>query len=322
MPKASNPKRTVAETRSSKRKTRSAAPFFEPSPKHCKNAVTPSPKTGTNASSKSETEAKKKPVISPWLAHDSTLNPKTAFFIDYDFATNWPGMESLPLFRALQRLLDDPMFHCIQGDYELRKWRQYVYKLSKYPTKAIKRVLEEHAVDMAMHHDLLKSLRDKINERRYGGKRFYLRALNCIFFDSFERCHVLKPPLPKWDITVEIGVERKYLYLKQLRAWDAYKRRVFEVLKVVSENPTKDEGLIKVENVTELKHRGDMVPMKNHCNNEERCIPFVEVPISSLEMMLEHDGKNLQDRPACDCSNCKMGFRYTMQSVAEARLNA
>ncbi|KAL3799225.1 hypothetical protein ACHAWO_000457 [Cyclotella atomus] len=337
MPEASHPKRTVAETRSSKRKTRSAAaPFFEPSPKqHCKStksksSVTPSPKNETNAPTKSKTEAKQQePADSPWLAHDSTLNYKGEFVVEHDFITNWSDLEPLPLFQALKKLLDDPMFHYIQEKVaytdkigELRKWRQYAHTLSKYPTDAINLVLEEHAADMTMHRDLLKSLRDEINEKRYGGKRFYLRALNCIFFDSFKRCHVPQPPLPSWDITVEIGVERKYLYLKQFRAWDIYKRRVFEILKVVAANPTKEEGSIQVENVIKLKHRGDMVPMKNHCNNEERCIPFEEVPISSVEMMLEHRYKNLEDRPACDCCDCKMFFQYKMRAVENARLDA
>lgn len=232
----------------------------------------------------------------------------------------------LPLFQALQSLLDDPLFHYIQNKEnfteklnEQRRWRQYVYKLSKYPTSVIKQVMEEHAKDMSLHQDLLKGLRDERNEKRFGGKRFYLRALNCIFFDSFKRCHVPFPPQPKWDIQVAIGVERKYIYMKQLRAWDAYKRRVFEILKVVIDNPTDDEGSVKVDGVISLKHRGEMVPMKKLCENEEKCIPFVEVRISTQEIMDEQRGKTVHDRPACACEECGRGFRAVVKRVLNAR---
>lgn len=73
------------------------------------------------------------------------------------------------------------------SEEEGNKWKQYVLNLSVYPTERIQAVLDEYKKDMALHDELLKSTREGINDRRYGGNRFYLRALNCIMFDSFTR---------------------------------------------------------------------------------------------------------------------------------------
>lgn len=331
MPKASRQRRSAAaKTRSSKRNK--ANPFLEPSPKHCKNeastsTVTPSPTTNTSGSSKKQNvEVKSK---SPWLAYDKLLRgaAHSPFVVDPDYYAKYIDKMYLPLFRKLDSLLDDPLFRFFDDEddrdrysyVEIREWRQYVLTLSTLPTTAIKQVMDEYAKDTRLHKDLLKALREEIDEKRYGGKRFYLRALNCMLFDSFVRCHVPLPPSPRWRIEVEIGVERKYLYLKQLRAWDLFRRRVFEVLKLVIANPTAIEGTIEVSAVVPLEHRGQMRPLNELCSNEEDCLPFIEVPWFDEDRLLNAEEKNVEDKPACGCRVCKRGFDGLIRRVVDAR---
>ena len=165
---------------------------------------------------------------------------------------------------------------------------------------------------MEPHDALLKSTREEINERHDGGKRFYLRALNCILFDSFTRCNVPLPPLPTWKLEIEEDITRKALYKKQLSAWQAYKTRVFEVLGLGIRYPAEMERASDTERASEmfyiapLKHRGPMMQMTELCKNEEECIPFTYIPSTRDEGEEEHVEKDgdLMDKPACQCRVC------------------
>jgi hypothetical protein len=337
---ASHSKRCIkpaAMPKTSKRTTKNSskrgAPFFEPPPKHenASSTVTPSPKV--QPSNKKQKIAKESPV-SQWIVHDKLLSGArdNPFETDSQLEVHWRKLVTDELTEAVDKLFRDPMFehaqfvkkpnpdpYMLESYNEFRRYKQFALNLSKYPTSAIQQVMEEHTKDMALHDELLKSLREEINEKRYGGKRFYLRALNCILFDSFVRCHVPLPPVPTWDIEVEIGAPRKYLYLKQLRAWDAHKRRIFAIMKVVIAHPIEMEGTVKVPNVVELKHRGEMVPMNGHCQNEEECIHFKEVALFDKERMLDIENENLDDKPACGCKVCKKGFQALIERVVDAR---
>jgi hypothetical protein len=316
-----------------KRKASDGAPFIEPPPKHRRSkkevtsTVTPSPKAkGTNNTNR-EVQ-----LSSPWLVHDkllkgATANDKITFESNFDKSwinvvmNNWES----GFGAAMEELLDDPMFdhaHLVESSaVEKRKWRQYAFNLAKFPTDVVKLVLDEYRKDMTMHDQLLKGLRKEINERRFGGKRFYLRALNCIFYDSFTRCHVPLPPLPMWKIEIEEGIIRNELYKKQLSAWHSYKTRVFELLGVVIANPTETEGDVKVPSVLPLQHRGEMVQMNENCKNEEKCIPFKKIVKEKALKVADDEGvKDLTDRPACKCRICKKEFKQLLRVIREREL--
>ena len=57
--------------------------------------------------------------------------------------------------------------------------------LSGYPNERLKGIWEEFTKDRRLHVDMLNRLTEEIGERRYGGRRFYLRALGCSFFYAF-----------------------------------------------------------------------------------------------------------------------------------------
>jgi hypothetical protein len=90
-------------------------------------------------------------------------------------------------------------------------------------------------------------------------------------------------------------------------------------MKVVIAHPTEMEGTVKVPNVAELKHRGEMVSMNGHCQNEEECIPFKEIALFDKERMLDIENENLDDKPACGCKVCKKGFQALIERVDDAR---
>ena len=64
-------------------------------------------------------------------------------------------------------------------------WRRFALVLSGYPKERLKGIQEEFTNDRRLHVDELNGLTKEIGKRRYGGRRFYLRALGCSFFDAF-----------------------------------------------------------------------------------------------------------------------------------------
>ena len=64
-------------------------------------------------------------------------------------------------------------------------WRRYALALSGYPKERLKGIWEEFTKDRRLHVDVLNGLAEEIVGMRYGGRRFYLRALGCIFLDAF-----------------------------------------------------------------------------------------------------------------------------------------
>ncbi|KAL3794955.1 hypothetical protein HJC23_004332 [Cyclotella cryptica] len=313
MPKV-KPSRATAKSQGDSRtkahKRQAAAPFLEPSPVHHRtklalaSAVTPSPKP--KRVYKKQGGATE--LSSGWLVHDKLLHGASGndpFVVKPNFDSNWRNylLNNWQQCCELEVLLKDPMFqypHLVEmPEGENNEWRQYVMDLSFYPTERIQAVLDEYKKDMTLHDELLKSMRDEINERRHGGRRFYLRALNCILFDTFTRCHVPLPPLPTWKLEVEDDITRKALYKKQLSAWLAYKTRVFEVLGVIIKYPALMERAANMFDITPLEHRGQMVHMKELCKNEEKCIPFTYIPSTrdeGVEEPVEEDG-DLIDKP-------------------------
>jgi hypothetical protein len=284
------------------------------------SAVTPSPKSKRiNKKQDEPTE-----LSSAWLVHDNLIqgvSRNDSFFVKSMLDFKWRKFIGINWKQCceVEFLLADPMFkhpHLVDvSEGEGNKWKQYVLDLSVYPTERIQAVLDEYKKDMALHDELLKSTREEINERRYGGTRFYLRALNCILFDSFTRCHVPLPPLPTWDIEVEEDITRKALYKKQLSAWRAYKTRVFELLGVVIKYPAKVESYVNLFDISPLQHRGQMVQMNELCKNEEECIPFYSKPWAQDEEVEERDEKDgdLMDKPACECRVCMKKFKQLMK---------
>ena len=193
--------------------------------------------------------------------------------------------------------------------------------------------------DRKLHADMLQDLTKEISERRYGGKRFYLRILNCIFFDAFERCGIPPPPLPHWSLVVDPNTTRNEIYKKQLRAWNGFTSRAFAVLMTVSENTISispgdrrkiepsDAWLVEGKSlppISQLQNRGKMLPMNEKCMNEEKVIDFkfdwthkdkkagsqsAGAQSSDTINLEEVKEKDNWESPACICKECKVKFR-------------
>jgi len=192
-----------------------------------------------------------------------------------------------------------------------------------YPRENLRAVKEEFAKDRRLHSELLKGLTKEVRERRYSGKRFYLCALNCMLFDAFARCSIPPPPLPQWNLKVDPKMTRKEVYHRQLIAWDAYKCRVFALIATVVDNPMGEEEEEEAP-IVPVPHRGEMVPMKDRCFNEERAIDFgieqtrerkadnkepnTANKAENNNAGSEKDGKDDWSGPACGCVECKEKF--------------
>lgn len=288
-----------------------------------KSNVTPSPKTKTGQGEKLL------PATSSWTEYDSLLRGDP-FCVPPDYGKSgiqfdrlWNGLltDGIHYFRLeVEGLLRDPLFTHPFGVIKLsqydRRWRQYAFELSKYPSDRLQAVGEEHQKDMKLHDDLLKHLMEEINEKRHGGKRYYLRALNCIFFDSFNRCGVPLPPLPEWNVEVDTKdtVERKTIYKKQLSAWIQYRARVFALFPIAMKHSSAHEGDKPMGTIQPLTHRGEMQPRKAGCFNEESIVSYhyktavKEENEKKTDEQQKAPGDDLLDRPACPCTECLKMF--------------
>ena len=99
---------------------------------------------------------------------------------------------------------DDPLFakpfwyrgDCVDDVKSVRPspgdgWWRYALALSGYPNGRLKGIQEEFTKDRRLHVDVLIGLTEESGERRYGGGRFYLRALGYSFLTPLQ---VRRPP--------------------------------------------------------------------------------------------------------------------------------
>mmetsp|Transcript_22205 Transcript_22205/g.46204 ORF Transcript_22205/g.46204 Transcript_22205/m.46204 type:complete len:387 (+) Transcript_22205:308-1468(+) len=260
--------------------------------------VTPSPKSNAannrngNSSSTNSKAATTAPS-SPWRKHDHLLHGiQSSSHYKRELTASEQKWDHLYMFLEYSNNLQDKKFkkvmeHLLREDslfqkefgidyrpcHQILQWSRWAVELSTYPKKRMKEILIQYEKDMELHHEVLTKLLPEINERKHGGKRYYLRALNCIFFDSFARCHVPLPPLPSWDLVVHERITRKELYKCQLRAWEGYRSRCFAIVRMVIRHPRKREEY-ELKPVEEVAFRGEMVSMKDGCTNEENVIDY------------------------------------------------
>mmetsp|Transcript_7354 Transcript_7354/g.16000 ORF Transcript_7354/g.16000 Transcript_7354/m.16000 type:complete len:398 (+) Transcript_7354:167-1360(+) len=285
--------------------------------------VTPSPVQGPRTSS-------------PWLAYDDLLqgdaptehvdwlhdamfcarvivgseNPREQSKL-YDAMKNM-AMYRDPLFaRPFGVEVDDDDDDDVCWALDADRWKRYAATLYGYPKERLVAIQCEFLKDRKLHADILNGLTEEVRERRRGGKRFYLRALNCMFWDAFARYGIPRPPMPRWKLIVHPNITRKELYHMQLRAWDGFKSRAFAILAAVAEYPLEKNEKHDLPSITPLQHRGEMVPMCEHCMNEEGVIKY-KYDWDREENLSEEDEKEEYDdwdRPCCSCVGCKTAFR-------------
>mmetsp|Transcript_18505 Transcript_18505/g.44540 ORF Transcript_18505/g.44540 Transcript_18505/m.44540 type:complete len:409 (-) Transcript_18505:159-1385(-) len=215
-----------------------------------------------------------------------------------------------------EHVLDEMKYVSFDRSIFLKEWQRYADDLARYPAERLAAVKEEFTRDKILHAGLLRKLiASEMNERRYGGTRYYLRALHCMLLDAFERCSVPAPPLPRWNLVLDPNRKtRRQVYWMQLRAWEGHKSRAFAVLEVAKEAMVERHDLPPI---APLKHRGEMVPMNEECKNEESVISFkydwsIEksnppppLPGAKTE---EDEVEWWDDGPICNCHNCKKMF--------------
>ncbi|KAL7468393.1 hypothetical protein ACHAXS_008614 [Conticribra weissflogii] len=332
--------------------------------------VTPSPKpnatnNGNGSSSSSNTDSKtvasdSSCTSSPWRKYDHLLQGMQSsnhykreltaseqkwdhlyMFLEYS-----PNLQDKKFKKVMEQLLrEDSLFQKEFGIvyrpcHQILQWSRWAVELSTYPKKRMKELLIQYKKDMEIHHEVLSNLLPEINERKHGGKRFYLRALNCIFFDSFSRCHVPFPPLPSWDLVVHEQITRKELYKCQLRAWEGYRSRCFAIVRMVIRHPRKREEY-DLKPVEDAEFRGEMVSMKDGCTNEENVIDYTydfeelyededeeDEPVVNKMSAMEDDSRTMKrigdqdaeeteekvkeledlEEPQCSCLKCKENF--------------
>mmetsp|Transcript_42851 Transcript_42851/g.48689 ORF Transcript_42851/g.48689 Transcript_42851/m.48689 type:complete len:303 (+) Transcript_42851:142-1050(+) len=152
-----------------------------------------------------------------------------------------------------------------------RKWVAWGLNLAKYRERTEK-LLQEHAWDIALHRDFLEGL------RRVSGDD-YVRAMSCIFYDAFVRCHIPFPPSMLLQAAIRcirstiLGdyptIEESALLPEE--AWSTYQTLAFDIINTVSSHPLEVvEVSNKLPEILPIVKRGLMpVPIPKSYTTEE-----------------------------------------------------
>ena len=117
-------------------------------------------------------------------------------------------------------------------------------------------------------------------------------------------------------MVVKEDVTRKEVYKKQLRAWQGFKSRAFAIVRAVILHPRKREGYV-LPPISPLVFRGEMLPMKANCTNEEEVIDYSydyyddddSEDGGNREKVEEPDNDDLEE-PQCNCRRCNDRYLY------------
>ena len=123
-------------------------------------------------------------------------------------------------------------------------WIHWSLLLSQYPSRtSVIRI--EYQKDIQAHLETLDKLGDDL-EKGYQGSYDYVRALHCIFHDSFLRCHLPSPPL----LNLELAMKTRHDYINyrsRMISFDGYKYLAFWLIGIVVTNPlvvSEEESLL------------------------------------------------------------------------------
>ena len=207
-----------------------------------------------------------------WSVHDDKL--EGGEFVKEDvFATIDMQREDITclvkkLENEFDQFPDGP--YGVQGAMGSRDdWIHWSLQLAQVWSRASV-VIEEYQNDISRNMHTLDTL-GKQTSQGYQGSHDYVRALHCIFHDTFYRCHLPFPPLMNLDhaITLRDG-DGSAKYRSRMRSFNGYKFRAFGMIQVVSDNPltlrqelnqeANNEAVVDILEVEEESERKPFLP--------------------------------------------------------------
>lgn len=172
-----------------------------------------------------------------WQAHDEKLKGGK---YDSSSQSSVEGLDCSELLAKLMKEFDDHPdgYYGVQAAMGSREdWIHWSLQLAQFWKRA-NVVTDEYQSDVQLHMSTLDTLGKELEEG-YQGSYDYVRALHCIFQDSFQRCHLPTPPLLdlEWGMALR---DRDSVYKSRMRTFTGYKCRAFTLVKLVIDNPVQD----------------------------------------------------------------------------------
>ena len=115
-------------------------------------------------------------------------------------------------------------------------WIHWSLQLAQVWSRA-RVVIEEYRNDISANVYILDTLERQTNQG-YVGSHCYVRALHCIFHDTFYRCHLPFPPLLDLNYAIMLrDFDGSDKYRSRMRSFKGYTFRAFGMIHVVADNP-------------------------------------------------------------------------------------
>ena len=147
-------------------------------------------------------------------------------------------------------------------------WTRWARSIATEPDR-LDMYWKEYEKDVNLHKSTLDKL-SKNMEEGYCNGMDYIKALNCIFHDTFDRLSLDHPPCLNLQQGVQLMQQhgKKNAYMK---IWKGYENRAFALLKAVQEHPLipKPEPCEYLEECYPLENRGRF-PSPTHRREWER----------------------------------------------------